>query len=73
MRVFIVTVGVFFSLALSGCSITQRRQCEGWIGEGPYIASIDSCIQCIKTYGAGKKDLVMGCAMGLDAAALLVR
>lgn len=73
MRAFHRAVLVLLLISVSGCSLTKRRQCETWIGDGPYISSVDSCVECAKTYGTGQKDLVMGCAIGLDATRLLVR
>lgn len=64
-----MVVGVLVA-SLTACS-THRSVCEQWQSEGPLMATIPSCERCVEMYGTSNKQLVMGCALGLDASRLL--
>ena len=63
---------VLFScvVLLSACS-ASRMTCESWRENGQVLSTLDSCQQCLKTLGTKDPQVISGCALGLDAAALL--
>ncbi len=62
----IVAIGAL----LSGCA-TARQQCEVWQREGYMFSTPEACIACVKKLGSSNKDVIRGCALGLDSAELM--
>lgn len=68
-------LGVFMGLVvatLSGCSLmsSSGRQCRYWQSNATVVSTLDSCMKCVDQLGENP-DAVRGCAVGLDAAALI--
>lgn len=56
----------------SGCSFTPKRmQCASWRDQGLIYSTVESCEKCIDAVGRNV-DAVRGCAMGMDAATLMI-
>ena len=53
-------------LVLSGCS-PALEQCRRWRDDGYMYSTMDSCSQCLESFGPNNRDAVVGCAVGLDA------
>jgi hypothetical protein len=64
--VFLLVVVVF----AAGCS-TAHQQCELWQKEGFMYATPESCVKCVKRLGSSNRDVIRGCALGLDSADLM--
>jgi len=58
-------------ITLGGCSLTNELRCRSLQERGEVQGTIQSCMQCVQQFGAGNPEMVNGCALGLDAAALM--
>lgn len=58
-------------ISVSGCSLASSVQCKKWRREGLLFSTLESCQKCIDAVGSNV-DAVRGCAMGMDAATLIV-
>ena len=58
--------------AFAGCSLmsSSGRQCRYWQSNATVVSTLDSCMKCVDQLGENP-DAVRGCAVGLDAAALI--
>ena len=61
---------VFLATVMPGCSAASI-QCREWRSQGLMYSTIDSCAQCYEQFGKPERDVVAGCAVGLDAAKLI--
>ncbi len=70
-RKLLVFLPAFFvSLTLGACSASYAK-CLSMRASGEMFSSLDACQRCVDQNGSGNLDVVRGCAIGVDAAALL--
>ena len=71
-RTWAASLSLALLIGAGGCSLMSAsgRQCRMWQSSGTVISTLDSCVQCVDQLGTNP-DAVRGCAVGLDAAALI--
>ena len=60
-----------FMVLLSGCASTNQKLCDQLRASGQVYATTASCMRCVDTFGASNTEAIRGCAMGMDAEALI--
>lgn len=70
MRYLVITL---LALAATACSSLSPAgmQCRSWQARGLIFSTLDSCIKCVENLGSATPESVQGCAVGLDAGALI--
>jgi hypothetical protein len=68
-----VSCFILFSAALSSCtSLTPAGlKCREWQAQGIIFSTLDACVKCVENMGAATPEAVQGCAVGLEAGALM--
>lgn len=66
-----VKIGLTLAIVIlmaSGCAPAASRYCREIQGESPIAFSEGACERCYDRYGPVDREIIMGCAAGIDTA-----